>query len=597
MNAVQQAPYIPDTAPFSAEQRAWLNGFFAALYCRADVPSQLNLNDLPNATAASPRTATALTILYGSQTGTAEGVARDAASLAEAQGFAPRVFDMDDYDATHLPTAERLLIVTSTYGDGEMPDNAQAFWAALCADDAPRLEKTQFSVLALGDTNYETFCEAGKQFDERLAALGARRIHPRVDCDVDFEAPFQSWIEGVLPALGTAGEGAGKADVRLAVVDKAPAKPAFNRNNPFTARLIANTVLTQAESSKETRHYALSLADSGIEYEAGDALAVIPRNCPALVQDTLAALGLNGEEPVASAYNGQVPLQQALLEDYEIRLPAKELLAAIAERSEDAEFAALLEDKDRLNAYLWGREMVDLLKAFPKARFTADEFVGLLKKLQHRAYSIASSSKQHPDEVHLTVASVRYESHARARKGVCSTFLADRAGEGGEVRVFLTPNKNFGVPADDNCPMIMVGPGTGVAPFRAFLQERKMRGAMGKNWLFFGERNRACDYFYANELEDYRASGLLTRLDLAFSRDQAEKVYVQQRMRENAGELYAWLEEGGYFFVCGDAYRMAKDVDAALHEIIMTAGGMNTDAAAAYVNRLKKEKRYLRDVY
>lgn len=601
---MQRVPFIPENAPFTAEQRSWLNGYFAGLFARTDPAA---LPSLPAAPSARP-----LTILFGSQTGTAEGVAREAAELARKHGLSPRVLGMDACSVADLPTEERLLVITSTYGDGELPDNAQAFWAALNAPDAPRLEKTRFAVLALGDTNYETFCAAGKAFDSRLEELGAQRAYPRVDCDVDYEAPFQGWIDGALPALTLNGkhhdgslaaeDGAillgGTVPAPAKAVEKSPSTPVFNRKNPFAAALLKNIPLTGADSSKETRHYELALTGSGLAYEPGDALAVLPRNCPKLVEATLAALGCHGEETVTGADGAPKTLRQALTEDYEIKLPARELLAAVADRAA-GELARLLEPaaKARLDDYLWGRETVDILLEFPKARFAAEEFVGLLKRLQHRSYSISSSRKLYPEAVHLTIASVRYTSYSRARKGVCSTFLAERTGDGISIPVFLIPNKYFGVPADDSLPMIMVGPGTGVAPFRAFLQERRARGASGKNWLFFGERNGASDFLYREELENYRRDGLLTRLELAFSRDQAERIYVQHRMLEQARELYGWLQEGGCFYVCGDAQRMARDVDMALHQVLQKAGGLSETNAVEYVNRLKKEKRYVRDVY
>jgi sulfite reductase (NADPH) flavoprotein alpha-component len=362
--------------------------------------------------------------------------------------------------------------------------------------------------------------------------------------------------------------------------------------------MLVNRLVTAPSSSKETRHYEISIAGSGMSYEAGDALCVVPTNCPALVKDILQAIGCNGDED--EPVNGEfTSLYEALRSQFEIKTPSKELVEEIASRSGNKELNAILEsgDKDKLADYLWGRDTLDLLRQNPGCEFSAAEFIALLKPLQHRAYSISSSGKKYPDTVHLTVASVRYESFGRQHKGVCSTFLADLVDENTEVRCFFTPNKVFRVPDDNSLPMIMVGPGTGLAPFRAFLQEREYRGATGKNWLFFGDRNAETDFMYRGEIETMQAKGLLTRLDLAFSRDQAEKIYVQDRMREHGAELFAWLEEGGYFFVCGDAYRMAKDVDKALHDVIAEHGKLSEQQAVDYVNQLKKDKRYVRDVY
>jgi sulfite reductase (NADPH) flavoprotein alpha-component len=466
-------------------------------------------------------------------------------------------------------------------------------WEAANSDEAPNLENLRYSVLALGDTSYDLFCQAGIDWDNRLETLGATRLFDRVDCDVDFEAPAEKWISEVIPLMA---EGA----ATMAVIDtQAQAtKSVYNRKNPFPAKLSVNRILTALDSSKETRHYEISIAGSGLSYTAGDAMCVVPTNCPELVANIIKALGCSGneEEPVNSEL---MKFSEALRSHFEIKLPSKELLEEIAKRSGDQELNNLLNagDKDKLNDYLWGRDTLDLLLQFPTVEFSAAEFLRLLKPLQHRAYSISSSGSQYPDSVHLTVASVRYDAHGRQHKGVCSTYLADLVDQDGEVRIFFTPNNNFRVPADDSLPMIMVGPGTGIAPFRAFLQEREYRQANGKNWLFFGDRNASTDFIYREEIEAMQANGLLTRLDLAFSRDQQEKIYVQDRMLENGAELYAWLEQGGYFFVCGDAYRMAKDVDQALLDVIRIHGQKSVTEAMDYVNQLKKDKRYVRDVY
>ena len=578
-----KSPFIPENAPYSDSQRAWLGGFFAGMHSHM-------LHSAGSLNTANART---LHILYGSQTGNSESLSHDAAARAKAHGLLPVVKSMDEIEVAQLATMDYLLIITSTYGEGTMPDNAEMLWEAANSDAAPRLDNVNYSVLALGDTSYDLFCQAGKDWDNRLQALGATRLLDRVDCDVDFETPAEKWLSEIIPLMAEGAETVAVIDVQAQ-----PAKSQYNRKNPFPAKLLVNRLLTTADSSKETRHYEISIAGSGLSYEAGDALCVVPNNCPDLVAAIVKALGCTGseDEPV----NGELmPLSEALRTHFEIKLPSKEFVDEIAKRSGDQELNGLLQagDKESLSNYLWGRDILDLLLQFPDVEFSAAEFLALLKPLQHRAYSISSSSKPNPDEVHLTVASVRYDAHGRQHKGVCSTYLADLVDENTDVRIFFTPNSNFRVPADDNLPMIMVGPGTGIAPFRAFLQERQARKASGKNWLFFGDRNAATDFIYREEIETMQASGLLTRLDLAFSRDQAEKVYVQDRMKQNGAELFAWLEQGGYFFVCGDAYRMAKDVDQALHEIIREHGKMTLVGAVEYVNQLKKEKRYVRDVY
>ena len=593
---MNRIPFIPENAPFTAEQRMWLNGFLAGVFSNANPPgasalaSTLGLN-------AGPQTP--LLVLYGSQTGTAEGLAKKAAKVAESRGFAPKLVSMDRFSDVDLMKEQNVLLITSTYGDGDPPDMAQGFWNWLKADTAPKLDHLRFSVLALGDTNYSAFCEFGKKCDERFAALGAQRVAERKDCDVDYETPAAEWTTSVFDALG---EGLAQSrDSANEMNGSATATPAdtamWSRKKPFPARLITNRRLSAGGSGKDVRHFEISLAGSGLTYEVGDALGVIPSNCPQLVGEILAALGCDGEEAVKTA-DGEVPLRLALAQHFDITKPSHELLSAVAQCAPDAVFAPLLDvaRKDDLKKWLYGREIMDVLGCLT-APFPAQEFVSLLKKIAPRLYSISSSLNAHPDEVHLTVAAVRYDAHGRSRKGIASTFLADRVGETGDVPVYIQASHGFKPPTNGDTPMIMVGPGTGIAPFRAFLEERLAIGAKGRNWLFFGDQKRATDFLYQVQLEGWLKDGHLTRLDLAFSRDQAEKIYVQSRMLEAASELWSWLEDGAHFYVCGDASRMAKDVDAALHTVIEKAGGKSSDGAKAYVERLKSEKRYQRDVY
>ncbi|WP_347987170.1 sulfite reductase flavoprotein subunit alpha [Methylomonas sp. AM2-LC] len=577
-----KAPFIPQNAPFSETQRAWLSGFFAGMHSHM----------LHSASSINSQNTRTLHILYGSQTGNSASLANDVATSAKNHGLQAVVKSMDEVEISQLAQMPYLLIITSTYGEGAMPDNAEILWEAANQESAPHLDQVKYAVLALGDTSYDLFCQAGIDWDNRLHAMGATRIFDRVDCDTDFEEAAEKWISEVVPLMAEGAE-------TIAVIDSGNPtnKSAYNRKNPFPAKMLVNRIITALDSSKETRHYEISIAGSELSYEAGDALCVIPSNCPDLVAALLKAINCTGDED--EPVNGElIKLSEALRNQFEIKLPSKELLEEIAIRSGDQELHSLLNgDKDKLSEYLWGRDILDLLLKFPALEFSAAEFLRLLKPLQHRAYSISSSGKQYPDTVHLTVASVRYDAHGRQHKGVCSTYLADLVSAESAVKVFFTPNQSFRVPMDDSLPMIMVGPGTGIAPFRAFLQERQYRKASGKNWLFFGDRNAATDFLYRDEIEAMQSSGLLTHLDLAFSRDQEEKIYVQDRMLENGAELYAWLEQGGYFFVCGDAYRMAKDVDQALHTVIKTHGNKTLTETVDYVNQLKKDKRYVRDVY
>ena len=597
-------PYIPSSAPFTPEQRAWLNGYLAGLFADANLgePGATSRSQSAPAKPADP-----LLVLYGSQSGSAEGLAKKFAKEATTKGFAPRVMELNAAAKLDLTQEARAVIITSTWGDGEPPDNATEFWSHISAEAAPKLANLNYSVLALGDKNYSEFCGAGKKFDERLETLGAKRIHPRVDCDLDYEALAKGWMDSVWPALiatstgseSVASEPANSPNGPSPAADSPIASTTYSRTNPFPARLITNRKLTGVDSGKDTRHFEISLQDSGLTYEVGDALGVMPQNCPALVDEIIRALGCDGEEGVTEPSGKETSLRSALLRNYQITKPGSSLLQLIADKAGDEELKSLLEPsrKADLDKFLYGREVIDVLLRCGAAKFAPKEFVGLLAKLQPRLYSISSSPKAHPGEVHLTIAAVRYESHGRARKGVCSTFLADRVEADTPVPVFVQTSHGFRIPADGSKPIIMIGPGTGIAPFRAFLEERRAIGATGKNWLFFGDQKAASDFLYREQLEGMLAEGSLTRLDTAFSRDQAEKIYVQTRMMEQAAELWRWLEDGAHLYVCGDAKRMAKDVDAALHEIIQNAGGKTADEAKAYVAKLKSDKRYQRDVY
>jgi sulfite reductase (NADPH) flavoprotein alpha-component len=607
--AMKAVPCIPESAPFTAEQRAWINGYLAGLFSSGNGAGDAAVAAAPS--NAEP--AKSLLILYGSQTGTAEAFAKRIAKEAEKRHFTPRVLEANAFASVDWKAEQRLLLVTSTWGDGDPPDNATALWAHLSSDAAPRLEQLSFSVLALGDKNYSDFCGAGRKFDERFAALGARRVLPRSDCDTDYEATATAWMEGLWPALAE-GKSVTSEPVISNGVESAPALLAggslttgslitdvltYSRVRPFPARLVTNRRLNATGSVKDTRHFEIALDGSGLSYEAGDALGVMPMNDPQLVGELLNALGCDGEEAVKDAGERETSLRHALLHSFHITQPSPSFLKAVAERSGDATLGALLDPakKVELDKFIYGREIVDFLLGWPAAKFSPLEFTALLRKLQPRLYSISSSPKANPGQVHLTVATVRYESHGRARKGVCSTFLADRVEAETPVPVFVQASHGFRLPSDGTRPVIMIGPGTGIAPFRAFLQERQALGSAGRNWLFFGDQRRDCDFLYREEVEALLAAGTLSKLDTAFSRDQAEKIYVQNRMLEHAGEFWSWLEDGAHLYVCGDAKRMAKDVDAALHEIAGTAGGRSKQQAAEYVQKLKTEKRYQRDVY
>ncbi|HEY1170893.1 MAG TPA: sulfite reductase subunit alpha [Verrucomicrobiae bacterium] len=588
-------PTLPENAPFTPEQRAWLNGYLAGLLASgATAP-------MGAPTEAKPKQP--LLIGFGSQTGSAEGLAKKLGKEAEKRGFLPKVAELNKISPADLAKESNFVIITSTWGDGDAPDNAMNFWTAISAETAPKLENLSYAVLGLGDKNYSDFCGAGKKFDERLAGLGAKRLVARGECDVDYEASAKAWTETVWQLLESAAPTAPAAapvveEKKVKAHEDAPTK--WSRNNPFPALLKTNRRLNKAGSAKDTRHFEIVLEGSGLSYEVGDALGVMPKNDPVLVEELLATLGFNGDEQVKDANGKDSTLHEALVSTYVITQAPPSFIKAAAEKGNNTELLALLaaDKKKELDAWLWGKDIVDVLRACGGAKFTVSEFTGFLRKMQPRLYSISSSPKAHPGEVHLTIGAVRYEGGGRAKKGVASCWLADRVIlNDTQVPVFIQTSHGFRLPDNMNKPVIMVGPGTGIAPFRAFLEERKATGAKGKNWLFFGDQARATDFLYDDELSAMQAEGLLTRLDLAFSRDQKEKIYVQTRMLESGAELWKWLEEGAHFYVCGDAKRMAKDVDVALHEVAEKFGGLTKEAAADYVAKLKSDKRYQRDVY
>jgi sulfite reductase (NADPH) flavoprotein alpha-component len=595
----KHAPMLPEAAPLPTERRLWLNGLLAGIFASCPI----NVDTPKPQPAARPSSLPSITLLFASQTGNAENLAKQLSQRLTIADFPVRLFCMADYPTAELSTETYLLIITSTYGDGETPDTARAFWSFLKNASALSLPQLKYAVLALGDSHYDQFCQCGKNFDARLSELGAQRLLSRVDCDTDFQAETEQWMSNVCTALLAAS----KTPTNIVVAASQEAKPPtaalpsafpYSKSHPFPAPLLVNRRLNGKSSTKETRHYEFSLRDSGLTYEAGDALGVWPTNCPRLVEELLTQQQLNGETLVSVDNVGNLPLREALLQHFEISCISRKSLLAVAERSQDADLKKLLTDEQqgRRKRFLWGRQLIDLLYEFPRVKFSATDLLPLLRRLQPRFYSLSSSPKAHPEQAHLTVRTIRYEYAGRQRYGTSSTFLADRVGKG-SAPVFIQRSTSFHLPADLDTPVIMIGPGTGVAPFRAFLHERRLMGAKGANWLFFGEQHEATDFYYHDELLELQRAGVLTRLSVAFSRDQAEKVYVQHRMLEQSAEVWSWLQDGACIYVCGDARYMAKDVDSALRSIIMRHKGVSGEHARAYLEQLLADGRYLRDVY
>lgn len=575
------------SASLTPEQAHWVAGYLAGVHGTPQAPAQ--------------PAASALTILYGSESGNSEALAEQARRRAEERGLSVRVFDMSDYRQRELRNERLIMIITATHGEGDPPDPAEDFYHFLHSRKAPKLEGAKFAVLALGDSSYEHFCQTGRDFDTRLESLGGERILERVDCDVDYEDKAGAWIESALEAFsghaGTAAEAASNI-VSFDALAKRPAAPVHDRNHPFAAEILENINLNGRGSDKETRHVELDIADSGIRYEPGDILCVIPENHPDLVSELIETLDMDPSAPVEGR-NGETTLEEALRRDYEITAVTPPFVQGWAKLTGSAGLREKSADNNRRQFFAWAadRRVVDVVRDYPAKDIDAARFIETLRPLQPREYSIASSCNANPDEIHLTVAAVRYQTEAGYREGVASTWLADRLEPGDTVPVYLKRNKNFKLPDNPDAPIIMVGPGTGVAPFRAFLEEREHRNAGGKNWLFFGDRRFRTDFLYQIEWQRWLNQGELTRMDVAFSRDGPDKVYVQDRMREHARELYDWLEAGAYFYVCGDAEHMAPDVHRALFEIVRDQGGMSNEQAQEYVKQLQRDKRYQRDVY
>jgi sulfite reductase (NADPH) flavoprotein alpha-component len=569
------------------QQLTWLSGYLAGL-AQSGQSSSLG----PASTGPSKW----LTILYGSQTGNAKSIAQEYKTKLDALNLPVKLVSMADYKLKQLKTETHLAVIVSTHGEGEAPDDAVELHNFLVGKKAPKLTNLNFTVLGLGDTSYEFFCQTAKDFDKRLADLGATRIIERVDCDVDYAEQASVWSESLTHNVKDAL--ANNTGSHSAPVSLDPATETVNqytKKAPFTATLLESQKITGRDSVKDIRHVEISLEGSGIQYRPGDALGVWFKNDKQLVADLLALLALDGSSAVE--WSGSThTLGELLVEKLELTQSYPTFINVYAPFANNVELTTLLDDKSVLREYLAQRQVIDIVRQFP-AKITGQQLVDALRGLTPRLYSIASSQAEVEDEVHLTVALVEYEAHGSVHQGGASSFLSNRLGESGEVQIFVEQNNNFRLPDDANTPVIMIGPGTGIAPFRAFMQQREAEEASGQNWLFFGNPNYTQDFLYQTEWQRFVKDGVLNKVSLAFSRDQEQKVYVQDRMLEQGATLYQWLEQGAHLYVCGDANHMAKDVHDALIKIVIEQGGKSEEQAEQYVTDLRRAKRYQKDVY
>ncbi|MFH0255966.1 assimilatory sulfite reductase (NADPH) flavoprotein subunit [Vibrio rumoiensis] len=576
----------------SPQQLAWVSGYFWGL-SQTGQPSTAGASQSQLSVAAEP--AGKLTIIYASQTGNAKGVAEALKNEADANGIAVELFDASDYKGKNLAKETHVIIVASTNGEGEAPDNAIELHEFLQSKKAPKLANLKYAVIALGDSSYEFFCQTGKDFDNYLSKLGATAFLDRLDCDVDYEASASEWRKQALEKVKETLSASDAQVVQLPVGQAAHTENPWNKQTPYTASLLTSQKITGRDSGKDVRHIEIDLEGSGITYQPGDALGVWYENSSDLVAAILDQVSLSGIESI-ELDGDSISIHSALVNKFEITASNPQLVTKYSELSGSKKLQKLVEDKDKLREYAGNTQILDVLKE-KKTKLTAEELAGLFRKLTPRLYSIASSQAEVEDEVHLTVGLVEYQQGDETRYGGASHYLTHRLEEGDKVKVFIEHNNNFKLPEDDNTPVIMIGPGTGIAPFRSFIQEREARDAEGKNWLFFGDRTFTQDFLYQVEWQKYLKSGVLTKLDVAFSRDQAEKVYVQDRILENAAEVWQWLQQGAYVYICGDANRMAKDVHEALISVTQEQGKLGREQAESFVNDLRKAKRYQRDVY
>jgi len=598
------------------EQKVWLSGYLVAnqQFTANGAPAQSQTAASNQATAQGELSANteamlqdkepaitpekrSITLLYGSETGNAQGLAEIFEERLSNIGHNVTLKAMDEFKPKNLKNVEDLFIITSTQGEGDPPDNAAELHEFLHGRKAPKLEGVRFSVLALGDQTYEFFCQTGRDFDRKLGELGAERIYDRVDCDVDYEEDAEKWMANVINAIDTAPDGTQNEQVVSESIKSAKEKK-FSKSNPYQAEVLENINLNGRGSNKETRHIEFLLDNFGEEYEVGDCLVVLPQNDPALVDLLISTLGWDPEDQVQISDEGDtLSLEDALTTHFEITKLTKPLLINAATLFDNDELKEKVEDNEWVQSYIEGRDLIDLLNDFDTTELQPENLYQLLRKLPPREYSISSSYKALPDEVHITVGAVRYNAHGRDRSGVCSVQFAERIQPGDTVPIYLKRNPNFKFPTDGDTPVIMIGPGTGVAPFRAYMQEREENGYKGNTWLFFGDQHFTTDFLYQTEWQEWLKDGTLGKMDVAFSRDTDEKVYVQHRISEHSAQFNEWLQNGASIYICGDEKNMAKDVHQAIRNVLIKEQNLSEEDAEAYLKQMKKEKRYQRDVY
>lgn len=577
-------------------QLAWLSGY-AWAKAKGVTSGQISTNFYENPTACVASEPLKVTVLSGSQTGNAKGVADELAERLKAEGVNVIRTQLKDYKAKNIANEKLVLLVTSTQGEGEAPEEGVVLLKLLNGKKAPKLDGLQFAVLGLGDSSYPNFCQAGKDFDKRLGELGGNRLLEVATADLDFKVTADKWVEEVVALVKAKNTAASQAMVTTSApkVAKAAKASQYNKENPFPATLLTNQRITDHTAEKDVRHLEFDLSGSDLSYQAGDVLGVWFENDPALVAEIVKAVGLKGDEEVTIEGN-LFELATALQTKLELTQNTPAFVKGYAELAHNEALNTIVADGEKLQKLVKNIPLVDVLNEFP-ATLAPDALVNLLRPITPRLYSISSSPAEVGEEVHLSVGVVRYEHNGKARAGGASSYLADRVAEDGQVRVFVEHNDNFRLPQDTTKPIIMIGSGTGIAPFRSFVQQRVAEEAQGKNWLFFGNQHFALDFLYQTEWQQFAKDGFLHKYSFAWSRDQAEKIYVQDKIRDNGAEVWQWLQDGAYIYVCGDASRMAKDVERALLDVIAEYGKLSAEAAEEYLDGLREDKRYQRDVY